>query len=391
MIALAATGSATSCAIAAGDRRRPTATMIVTNRTMSVKSNDCQALKPSCRRPAPGEVLTLVATPSTEFSAEAEPRQEHDDEQSRRRRSRRSSLPFQACPASISLLVGNGSGIVGAQPIQLARTLGRRAAAYLRAASRSSSGPTPPGTGRDRAGHLGHRLEVDVADQAVVGAVRADVDHRRARLHHLGGHQARRADGRDQDVGARADRGEVARCASGRRSRSRSRPSSSAASGRPTRIERPSDHRLGALDLGARLAAAARSRRCGVHGTSPGRPWASSPALAAVSPSTSLAGSIALITASWSSCSGSGSCTRMPSTVVLLVELRDQVEQLVGRGRLAELVVKRAHPDLLGLAALVGDVDLRGRVLADQHRRQPGHVSARARRRTRARRRRPAP
>ena len=41
-----------------------------------------------------------------------------------------------------------------------------------------------------------------------------------------------------------------------------------------------------------------------------------------MSPSTSLAGSIAAITASWSICSGSGSWTRIPSTVVVGVERR---------------------------------------------------------------------
>ena len=35
----------------------------------------------------------------------------------------------------------------------------------------------------------------------------------------------------------------------------------------------------------------------------------------------------------------------------------------------------RAHPDLLGLLALVGDVDVRGRVVADQHRGEARHVA----------------
>ena len=42
-------------------------------------------------------------------------------------------------------------------------------------------GPTPPGTGVIAPGDLLGRLEVDVPDQALVGAVGADVDHGRAR------------------------------------------------------------------------------------------------------------------------------------------------------------------------------------------------------------------
>ena len=39
-------------------------------------------------------------------------------------------------------------------------------------------------------------------------------------------------------------------------------------------------------------------------------------------------------------------------------------------------MVDRAHPDLLGLLALVADVDVRGGVVADQHRREPGDAAA---------------
>ena len=63
----------------------------------------------------------------------------------------------------------------------------------------------------------------------------------------------------------------------------------------------------------------------GVHDTRPGRPWASSPALAAVSPSTSFAGSITASTASWSICAGSGTSTAQDSVhLVLGVQLVDQ-------------------------------------------------------------------
>ena len=114
-------------------------------------------------------------------------------------------------------------------------------------------GPTPPGTGVIAPATSLTGVEVDVADEPVVGAVGADVDHRRARLHHLGADQARRADRGDEDVGARADRGEVAgaRVADGDRR----------VLAEQQRGERPADqdraaedHRLGALDLGAGVA-----------------------------------------------------------------------------------------------------------------------------------------
>ena len=140
-------------------------------------------------------------------------------------------------------------------------------------------------------------------------------------LTNLGGDQPRRADRRDEDVGARADRGEVAgaRVADGHR---RVRAEQQLASGRPTRIERPTIDRLGALDLDARVAQQLDHAAAACTGRAPGAPGRAGRRSPRSSPSTSLAGSIAAITASWSICSGSGSWTRIPSTVVVLVELR---------------------------------------------------------------------
>ena len=69
------------------------------------------------------------------------------------------------------------------------------------------------GDGRDLAGHFLDGLEVHVADQPVVGAVHAHVDHHGARLDHVGRDELRPADGHDQDVGLARDRGQVARAA----------------------------------------------------------------------------------------------------------------------------------------------------------------------------------
>src|SRR6187397_3193707 len=67
------------------------------------------------------------------------------------------------------------------------------------------------GDGRDGTCPRRGRLEVDVADKPVVGAVHADVDHRRALLDHLARDQARPAHRRDQHVRAAANGGEVTR------------------------------------------------------------------------------------------------------------------------------------------------------------------------------------
>ena len=57
------------------------------------------------------------------------------------------------------------------------------------------------------------------------------------------------------------------------------------------------------------------------------------------------------------------------------IELGDELEQLVLRRGGAEAVVERAHADLLRLLALVADVDVRGGIVAHQHRREARHVA----------------
>ena len=105
-------------------------------------------------------------------------------------------------------------------------------------------------------------------------------------------------------------------------------------------------------------------------------PLASRPAFVGVSPSTSLPGSIAATTASGRCWSGSGSWTRIPSTSSSAPSARDQLEQLLLGGLAAQAVVDRAHPGLLAGLVLVGDVDLRGGVVADEHRRQRRRAAA---------------
>src|SRR6185437_13283087 len=62
--------------------------------------------------------------------------------------------------------------------------------------------PDAAGHRGDRARHLGHRAEVDVARETLVGAVDPDVDDRRPRLHHVGGDHAGTPDRSDEHVRA---------------------------------------------------------------------------------------------------------------------------------------------------------------------------------------------
>ena len=107
-----------------------------------------------------------------------------------------------------------------------------------------------------------------------------------------------------------------------------------------------------------------------MQGVRPGVPWASSPALTGVRPSTSLAGSIVPTTVSGSIWSGSGSCDQDPVDRVVEAEAGDEVEQVLLRGVGGEAMVDRGDPDLLAGAVLVADVDLGGGVIADKDGRQ---------------------
>src|SRR3954452_19912149 len=62
----------------------------------------------------------------------------------------------------------------------------------------------------DGGGLLRDRLEVDVAGEAVLGSVSADIDHDRALAHHLGRHELGAPDRCHEDIGPAADVGQVA-------------------------------------------------------------------------------------------------------------------------------------------------------------------------------------
>ena len=131
----------------------------------------------------------------------------------------------------------------------------------------------------------------------------------------------------------------------------------------------PDDHRLGALSS-TPASAQSSMTPSGVQGTSPGRPCASRPALGRGQPVDVLGridrGDHRVLVER----SGSGIWTRIPSTDSSAFELRHQVQQLVLGDVGAEPVVDRADPGLLAGLDLVADVDVRGRVVADQNGRQ---------------------
>src|ERR671922_2228789 len=89
--------------------------------------------------------------------------------------------------------------------------------------------------------------------------------------------------------------------------------SSSAASGLPTRSERPTTTASAPSSATSCLRSSSITP-CGVQGRSPGRPFASSPVAIGVSPSTSLAGSMISVSAPPSTWGGVGSWSRTPDT-----------------------------------------------------------------------------
>ena len=159
--------------------------------------------------------------------------------------------------------------------------------------------PDPAGHRRDRAGDLGGGLEVDVADEPVLGRLMP------TSITTAPGLTASAPSSRGTPTAATrtSARAQVARQVAGARVADgdrRVRPSAAAArpaprpasSGRPRPPRRPPAR--------PPRGAAAPSPRPACRGPAPGVPWASRPALSGVRPSTSLPGSIAATTASGS-------------------------------------------------------------------------------------------
>ena len=134
------------------------------------------------------------------------------------------------------------------------------------------------------------------------------------------------------------------------------------------------DDRPRALQPRSRTPRAARMIPSGVAGTSAGRPRYSWPAFAGWKPSTSFAGSTASMTRLSSRCAGSGSWTRIPSTASSAFSSATSSRSsssVVSAGRRWSCGV---DPGRLRRLVLAADVDVRRRVVADEHGREP-HVA----------------
>ena len=191
-------------------------------------------------------------------------------------------------------------------------------------------GPTPPGTGVIAPATADHGLEVDVAGEAVLGAVHADVDHGRAGLHHLGGHEARDADRRHQHVRAPRHGRRGPGCASGRPSRWRSRAAAAPRPAcRPGRCARRRPPRRPRALRRPRAAAPSLPRAWPETGRRVrGRAARRS---TAVRPSTSLSGSIVAITSAAVQVGGQRELDQDAVDLVVRVQLGDQVDQVLLR------------------------------------------------------------
>ena len=112
----------------------------------------------------------------------------------------------------------------------------------------------------------------------------------------------------------------------------------------------------------------------GVHGASSARPCTRRPTFTGLKPSTSLAGSIASNTccaAPFPIAAGSGDWTRMPSCRSLALSRRTSASSSSSARRRRQPLEVHPEPGLGAGAHLVADVDLRPRILADEHDAEP--------------------
>ena len=153
--------------------------------------------------------------------------------------------------------------------------------------------------------------------------------------------------------------------------------SSSAASGLPTRSERPTTT-ASAPSSSTSWRRSSSITPVGVHGRRPGRPLASRPAEIGVRPSTSLRpGRSARSSAAPSTCGGVGSWSRMPETAGSVVELAaGSARPPRGSRPAASRWSKPSMPTSAQARCLPADVDGRGGVVADQDRGEAGRAVA---------------
>ena len=328
-------------AVACGDRERePASSGEQTRAARRCSANACQRDQHDARARRPAAYQSR----NSEASSATPP----DAGESARRARHAALMPPAAC-AAVERVAQQHRDRHRADAAGHGRDQPRRA---RRAASNSTS-PISPASVRF--------MPTSITDGALLDPVALD--------------QPRRADGGDQHVGAAADRRRGRACASGRWSRSRWRPAAArrsacrrGPSGRRRPPRRPRARRRG--------GAAAPCTPLGVHGRSPGRPLASRPAEIGVRPSTSLPGSISSVSAAPSTCGGVGSCSRMPVTRRVGVELvQERARPRRGRRPARSRWSKPRMPTSARRLLLAADVDR-----ATPGRRRPARSRARARR-----------
>src|SRR4051794_10718772 len=223
--------------------------------------------------------------------------------------------------------------------------------------------------GRDRGGLLHNGVEVDVAHEAVVGAIDADVDHHRPFPNHLGGHDLPTPDGSDQYVGAAAHLSQVARARvthrHGRIACEQQRGKRSPNQLRAAEHDRFRAPQLDAIrieqldDAGRRAGHEALA----VLDEAPGvRSREAVDVLERIDQRDHRVGI---------DVTGQRQLQQDAADRVVLTQLANQVRELVLRHARLELVVDRGDADLFAGLALVAHVHVRGRVVADEDRGEP--------------------
>ena len=262
----------------------------------------------------------------------------------------------------------------------------RAARTVLRSSIAIVIGPTPPGTGVSRPARA-RDGRVDVADEPAVGAVDADVDDRRALAS-----PCRRvtmpgdADRGDEHVGARASRAARSRVREWQIVTVACRCRRSSATGLPTMSLRPITTAF-APSSSTPYSSSSASTPSGVPGTCAGVPARSRPALTGWKPSTSLTGSTARITRPSSMLAGQRQLDEDAVDRVVGVQLGD--ERRAARPRSSSSGRRRSRasiPTSSVALCFMPDVDVGGRIVADEHRREAdrprerGHLARRPRR-----------
>ncbi len=225
-------------------------------------------------------------------------------------------------------------------------------------------GPTPPGTGviaPATSATSANATSPTMRDlpSAPAHAVDADVDHGRARLDPIAPHHLRASDGREHQVGAAADRRQIARLGMRDRHGGVLRRAAAAPAAcrrcwsgrsRPPRARRATAARVLARTM----------QPSGVQGASAGRPGRQAAGIHRME-AVDVLGRIDRGDAPSArrSARGSGSCTRMPCTVGSALSRPISVSSSASLRRRRQPVIERPHAAADGHLHLAADIDSR--------------------------------